>query len=46
MYKDTYCRDGKMNVDGGDSTMNTICLGCGDDMFANVLLCEVCWNGE
>ena len=39
-------RDEKMNVDGGDSTMNTICLGCGDDMFANVLLCEVCWNGD
>ena len=37
MYKDTHRRDGKMN---------TICLGCGDDMFANVLLCEVCWNGE
>ena len=26
--------------------MNTICLGCGDDMFANRLICEVCWNGE
>ena len=25
--------------------MNTICLGCGDDMFANVLICEACWNG-
>jgi len=34
--------------------MNTICLGCGDDMFAPEnclkgkyrLICEVCWNGE
>ena len=26
--------------------MNTICLGCGDEMFANVLICEVCWNGD
>ena len=31
---------------GWTEKMNTICLGCGDDMFANVLLCEVCWNGE
>ena len=26
--------------------MNVICLGCGDEMFANVLVCDVCWNGE
>ena len=25
--------------------MNDICLGCGDDMFSNIVLCEVCWNG-
>ena len=31
---------------GRTEKMNTICLGCGDEMFANVLICEVCWNGE
>lgn len=29
-----------------DSSMNVICLGCGDDMFANEMICEVCWNGD
>ena len=38
-----------MDVDvymGRRLNMNDICLGCGDDMFANVLLCEVCWRGD
>ena len=26
--------------------MNVICLGCGDEMFANVLVCDICWNGD
>ncbi len=30
----------------GIQMMETICLGCGDDMFANRLICEECWNGE
>ena len=45
---------GYMDVDGDEileqgryiDMMNTICLGCGDEMFANVLICEVCWNGD
>ena len=38
-----------MDVDvymGMKIEMNYICLGCGDDMFANVVLCKECWNGE
>ena len=23
-----------------------ICLGCGDDMFGFIEICEECWNGE
>ena len=26
--------------------MERICLGCGDDMYANRVICEVCWNGD
>jgi len=26
--------------------MEVICLGCGDNMFANRVICEVCWNGD
>ena len=46
VYTDSFLYN-NMDVDvhmGGD--MNTICLGCGDDMFANEVICEVCWRGD
>ena len=48
VYADIFLYN-NMDVDvhmGGRLDMNTICLGCGDEMFANVLICEVCWRGD